>query len=200
MRTTAEQTVGRSRRALGFSLRVVRWTTVLGGILVLLLSPGPARSATLPGPMSVTLAWDASASPNVAGYRLYYGVASRNYTSSIMVGNVTTNTISGLTPGVAYFFAVTAHDADGRESLFSDEVFYLPGIPTLQIHVTAAGQAVLTVRGLAGQTYEIEVTQDFNTWTAMGTVMLDAAGSLDFTDPNVADASWQFYRARVVQP
>ena len=201
MRTTSEQTVGLSKPALGFLSRVVRRTTIQGGILLLALlySPGPAFGASLPGSPSVTLAWNTSAGPEVVGYRVHLGAASGNYTSSVMVGNVTINTVPGLTSGLTYYFAVTAYDADGRESLFSNEISFVPGLPTLQIHLTAVGQAVLTVSGRVGQTCEIQVTQDFKVWTAIGTVMLGAGGSLDFTDPSAAYRSRRFYRARVIQ-
>ena len=202
MKTTAAQTGGCGEQALGFSSRVVRWTTVLGGILLfsLLQNPSPAFSALPTVPLSVTMAWDGSVSPDIAGYRVYYGAASGNYTSSIQVGNVTTGTIPGLTPGVTYFFAVNAYNLAGLESPFSNEVSYTPGLPTLQMRITAAGQAVLTVTGLAGLTYEIQATQDFKIWTAIGSVLLGAGGSIEFTDPTAAMHSSRFYRAQVLQP
>jgi translation elongation factor EF-1beta len=70
---------------------------------------------------NVSLAWDASDSPGVAGYNVYYGVASGNYTSFISAGNVLGCTVSNLATGVTYFFAATAYDANGSESDFSDE-------------------------------------------------------------------------------
>jgi hypothetical protein len=75
---------------------------------------------------SVTLAWNPNTEPDVAGYRLYYGKASGTYESAIDVGNQTTYSISGFIEGVDYYFAVTAYNADGFESAFSDEVSY-PG-------------------------------------------------------------------------
>ena len=74
---------------------------------------------------TVTLAWNANTEPDVAGYRVYYGVASRTYTNMTDVGNITTNRIAGLVEGVNYFFAVSAYNAAGAESDFSDEVSYL---------------------------------------------------------------------------
>jgi hypothetical protein len=70
----------------------------------------------------VSLAWDASTAPTVTGYYLYYGVASRTYTSQIDVGNQTGSTVSNLTAGQTYFFAVKAYDAARNESPFSNEV------------------------------------------------------------------------------
>jgi hypothetical protein len=66
------------------------------------------------------LAWDASPDPNVAGYKLYYGTSSGNYSNTINVGKVTSYSVSGLAPGT-YYFAVSAYDASGNESSFSNE-------------------------------------------------------------------------------
>ena len=69
----------------------------------------------------MTLAWDASASTNVVGYRLYYGTNTRSY-------QFVTNTGLALTQAVLlphrgrWFFAATAYDTNGLESDFSIEV------------------------------------------------------------------------------
>ena len=75
----------------------------------------------------VTLAWDPNSEPDLGGYIVYYGVRSRLYTNAINVGNVTTNTVTGLVEGVLYYFAVTAYNTHGLESDYSDEVTYLAG-------------------------------------------------------------------------
>ena len=74
---------------------------------------------------SVTLAWNASTNPIVAGYNVYYGGASRAYTNKICAGNATNVTISGLVQGITYYFAATAYSASGIESQSSSEVSYL---------------------------------------------------------------------------
>jgi len=71
---------------------------------------------------SVTLAWDPNPEPDVSGYKIHYGNASRNYPYSTNVGNVTTATVYGLQEGLVYFFAVTAHNTSGLESDYSNEV------------------------------------------------------------------------------
>jgi hypothetical protein len=68
----------------------------------------------------ISLAWDASSSSNVARYKVYFGNGSRTYGTPTTIGNQTTYTVSGLTAGT-YFFAVTALDADGNESDYSNE-------------------------------------------------------------------------------
>ena len=70
----------------------------------------------------VSLAWDASTSPEVNAYRVHIGTASQGYETRTSVGNVTHATVQGLVPGFVYYFAVTAHDGTGATSDFSNEV------------------------------------------------------------------------------
>src|SRR5476651_2110979 len=102
-----------------FSLCVLRPAFLLlsSGIAALLQATS-AQSAT------VTFMWNANPEPNIAGYRLHYGTATHTYTQVIDVGNSTTATVSGLPEGVAYFFATTASNTSGFESVFSRELVY----------------------------------------------------------------------------
>src|SRR5262249_45377089 len=79
---------------------------------------------------SVTLAWDPSISTNVAGYNVYYGVISGNYTNVFSVGSATSATVSGLAPDTIYYFAATAFDGDSIESDYSTETNYMTTTPT----------------------------------------------------------------------
>jgi len=87
-------------------------------VLLLLLWAGSAHAA------EVTVAWDSSAAPNVAGYRLYWGISSRIYSANVDVGLVQSHTIRGLSRGMTYYFAVTAYNEQGLESDFSNEIAY----------------------------------------------------------------------------
>jgi fibronectin type 3 domain-containing protein len=83
---------------------------------------------------SVTLAWDPNEEPDVTGYKIYYGKTSGTYESVIDAGNQTTYTIPGFLEGVDYYFTVTAYNAYGLESDFSDEVTYPePSSPTISL-------------------------------------------------------------------
>ena len=76
---------------------------------------------------SAILAWDAVASADLGIYRVYFGTAPRTYFQvpgqGISVGNVTTYTVTGLSAGTRYYFAVSAVDKSGNESSYSNEVF-----------------------------------------------------------------------------
>jgi len=72
----------------------------------------------------ITLIWDANTEPDLEGYKLYYGYASREYPYSIDVGNLTSYTVTDLEAGETYYFTVTAYNASGYESDYSDEVNY----------------------------------------------------------------------------
>jgi hypothetical protein len=198
MRIINEQKAGRSGTAWGWSSRIMGLTRVLVGILflVLLHDPAPVLGVTLPGSYSVTLAWQPSPSTNVTGYHVYYGTASGIYTNSVLVGNVTTNMVTGLASGSTYYFAITAVVAGGQESPFSNEISFVPGVPTVRIRAASAKQFVLTVSGLIGHTYQVLATQDLKTWTTIGTVTPGAGGSLDFTDTNAASFLRRFYRTQ----
>ena len=92
---------------------------ILTAIIIVLIFFTPAGAAHL------DLAWDANTEPDLAGYRVYYGTASREYgiDNSIDVGNTTTYRVDSLLEGVTYYIAVTAYDTYGNESDFSDEVY-----------------------------------------------------------------------------
>jgi hypothetical protein len=120
---------------------------------------------------TVTLAWDPSLDANVTGYRVYYGVASGVYTGQVSVSGTTRATVSGLIEGHTYYFAVTAHDAMGLESLPSNEIAYLvPGVfLTLQkIQLSGFPNAFLiSSTGVAPYAWALEATENFRTWQVL---------------------------------
>jgi FG-GAP-like repeat/Fibronectin type III domain len=92
-------------------------STLLFGTLFL----AAASSQAAP---SVTLAWNPSSGPNLAGYRVHEGTSTRTYTKTIDVGNITEATISDLTTGRTYYFVVSAYNTAGAESGYSNEVHF----------------------------------------------------------------------------
>ena len=68
------------------------------------------------------LAWHPNTEPDLAGYRIYYGTTSGEYTDYIDVVGSTSARITDLMDDTEYFVALTAYDIDGNESGFSGEV------------------------------------------------------------------------------
>ena len=71
---------------------------------------------------SAILSWHPNSESDLAGYTIHYGTTSHVYTTSINCGHVTTYTVSGLTTGRTYHFAISAHNRTGQESRLSAEV------------------------------------------------------------------------------
>jgi len=88
----------------------------------------PQNLQAIPGNGNVTLSWqppaDNGGSP-IIGYKIYYGTSSGNYTTNITVGNISSYTITGLTNGQKYYFAVSAINGVG-EGPRSNEVSATP--------------------------------------------------------------------------
>lgn len=93
----------------------------------------------------VTLGWDApidneDGTPltDLAGFNVYYGTQSRggavypsefSYDSVEGAGNVASYQINNLTDGLTYYFSITAVNASGNESRFSDELSLTLSLP-----------------------------------------------------------------------
>ncbi|VAX24252.1 hypothetical protein MNBD_NITROSPINAE01-1094, partial [hydrothermal vent metagenome] len=76
------------------------------------LSISPAIAA------DAVLSWDipstytsGSQTTDIAGFKVYYGTESENYTQSIDVGYTTTYQVTQLAENSAFYFVVTAYDS-----------------------------------------------------------------------------------------
>ena len=103
---------------------------------------------------TITLAWDANPESDVTGYRLLYGTTSGDYTQTVDAGNFTGATVANLVPGTPYFFAATAYNSAGLESLPCPEIIVVSGnnapgissLPSLTINEnTSTGALAFTV-------------------------------------------------------
>jgi hypothetical protein len=72
----------------------------------------------------VTLEWDPNSEADLAGYKLYYGLATGSYDQVVDVGNKTTYTLASLQPNTTYYIAATAYNSSGLESGYSNEVIF----------------------------------------------------------------------------
>lgn len=71
---------------------------------------------------TASLTWDASTDPSIARYNLYMGTQPGVYGPPVAVGSNTSYTAGNLTGGKTYYFSVTAVNAGGAESQYSNEV------------------------------------------------------------------------------
>jgi fibronectin type 3 domain-containing protein len=111
------------------------------------LPPFPTNTVVKPKQsISLTLAWDASAGTNVAGYVVYAGLSPGLYNTNFATTNLGF-TFSNLAAGLTYFFAVTSQTASGVESDFSNEVAWSitkpasPAVTVRTIEVSAVFQS-----------------------------------------------------------
>jgi F5/8 type C domain/Fibronectin type III domain len=151
------------RPATGF-LRAVGFSAF--GLLGLLLP-----SSVLAG--EVTLAWDPSQDPNLAGYRIYYGYAKGSYEGVLDAGMETTYTLTDLEEGQPYYFALVAYDSHGEESELSQEVAY-NGPPT--DYEADADESAVPNQDEADQA------------ASESESVLDAAGEMDADEPDTTPA------------
>ena len=102
-------------------------------LIILTITPGEAGQ--------VQLSWTAPTEDedgirltDLAGYKLYYGQNSRqvsgSYQFSVDVGNRTSYTLTNLTDGQRYYFAVTAYNTEGDESTYSNEASGVSSSPS----------------------------------------------------------------------
>jgi hypothetical protein len=90
---------------------------------------------------TITLAWDANTEPDLAGYRIHYGLSSGNYSDIVDMKDVDRTsscpapydpfkteccevTLIGFELGKTYYFAATAYDEDNNESAYSEELVH----------------------------------------------------------------------------
>jgi hypothetical protein len=257
---------------------------------------GSAGLLLADAPPGTTFEWDAVTNTAVSGYRLYWGTGRQFYTDVVDTGPATSVTLTGLSNGVPYFFAVAAYDPAGADGDLSEEITFTPGgtnLPTVRLSsptnnsgytepaaielvanvnpnahtvnqvqfyegatllgavftppyhllwtnagagsyslraqatydrshiansdvvnvdvanaggngpslivtITTDGEAVLTGAGLGRRTYDILATEDFSTWSVLGSVTADWTGAFTFTDTARSAFGIRIYRAREV--
>jgi hypothetical protein len=173
-----------------------RWAALLCLVVLLLFCLG-AR-----GVQSVSLAWNPDTDPGVAGYNVYYGTSTGQYSSKLGSGTNTTATITGLKEGTTNYFAVSAYNSAGVEGPRSAEIHYI--VPGLLVIAPTTNQSLslgMPVPGTlrfpvaAGHNYAVQATQDFKTWTTISTTGLMSSNQWwTVSDPASARFRFRFYR------
>ncbi|HZM04491.1 MAG TPA: di-heme oxidoredictase family protein, partial [Candidatus Saccharimonadales bacterium] len=75
---------------------------------------------------AIGLAWTASSTPGVTGYRILYGLTSDSLTNSMDVGNVNSATIANLTSDQTYYIAIITLTSSGQSLSTSDTIMAQP--------------------------------------------------------------------------
>src|SRR5262249_48045981 len=110
--------------------------------------------------------------------------------------------VTGLIPGVTYYFAVTAYTAAGIESSFSGEISYTvpAAAANLELAISTSHRAVLRGTGPAGYQFQVLASQDLKAWSAIGSLIVSSNGSFQFGDPGLATTKTRYYRLKQIAP
>lgn len=124
----------------GMSLQKMLASAVVAAIMSL----GMASAASA---ATVALEWDASPDASVTGYKVHYQADSSTQPfqgfAPVNVQGATATEIADLDPSRSYSFAVTAYNAEGMESVYSNIVVIPESVPpTAGIASLAAGATV----------------------------------------------------------
>jgi len=142
------------------------------------LTSAPQNDATA---ASVSIEWDPpNPSNGVVGYKLYYGLGSRDYSyyTPVDVGNLTAGVISNLDPSKTYYFAITAYNSSTNESDFSAELVWDNTAPSISgpstLSVTADQSGYALIPDLTGQ---VQVSDNFSTAASITIAQSPAANT-----------------------
>lgn len=139
----------------GIHLQKMLVNSLLAAVLSMSMS-------TISSASSVVLQWDPNTEPDLAGYNVYYApdTSALEGTAPLVVQGGTTTTIDGLDPTKSYRFAVTAFNAAGAESGFSN---------------------VVAVAELSPPTVEITSPIDANSVSGIVSINVNAADNIGVT-------------------
>jgi hypothetical protein len=152
------------------------------------------------------LEWDSTPDPNIAGYRVYSGEMSRNYTHFVDVGLATSVPLTNLSAGVTHYLAVTAYDTNQVESPWSDEVWFtvpIDGVTSGLVSFTLMSFPDVTIiqfNGRAGQQCRIVASSDLSHWETIYTENLSQNGLVTYDAAGSAAFPTRFYRVIATPP
>ena len=148
---------------------------------------------------TVNLSWNDLSlyDSQIAGYKIKYGTSPGVYTTTVDVGNVLTKSITGLTLGQTYYFAISAYDndpfnvtqtANSVETPYTPTIVVIPLSTPAQTSSTAANPrissrphvSVVTVETTITHTVNLPVQRSFGRSLFIGSKGLDVAALQKF--------------------
>ena len=112
----------RQKKVKLFNKKFFGLTPFLFFLCLILMLPVIVQAA------SVTMTWDRNREPDIAGYKIFYGTHSEQYTNSITIYDSANQplqrsyTVAGLSEGTTYYSALKTFDQAGQESGYSNEI------------------------------------------------------------------------------
>ena len=168
------------------------WRNGLKAGIYLLSNVLPVPALAAGAVASVTLQWNPSTDPYVAGYKIYFGTNSHVYNNVVVAGNVSSQITLGIQPGISNYFAATAFDIFGTESDFSNETSILvPIAATLTAAIRSANTFSFSVLGMAGTQYVVQASTNLANWVSVQTNL----APFTFSETNASPAAHKFFRA-----
>jgi hypothetical protein len=146
---------------------------------------------------SLLASWDANSEADLAGYKVYYGKESGNYTKIQDVGNVTSYLAENLDDGERYYFVVTAYDLVGNESEFSQEISQVVATPKILIVNTPEGIELTWTSVSGADHYEIYRSDQAYVEGTTVTASVSATTYVDAEHP-VGEANGSYYVVKAV--
>jgi hypothetical protein len=144
---------------------------------------------------SLEVAWNPSTAGGVAGYMVYYGNSSSNYTQSIDAGTNTSLTVPGLQEGQTTYMVVVAYNAQGMQSPPSNEISYIvPGALSVLSKAQPRSPTYLSFVAAPGHTYTVQASVNLTTWSTIWRTSATTNGWVQCEDPEGANLKMRFYR------
>ena len=167
-----------------------RWPALIG-LLLGSWAGLPAHAA-----QSVSIAWSPSSDPSVAGYFLYVGKSTTNYTTKLNLGTNTAVTLTGLAEGTTIYCAASSYNSANMESSQATPVSYLvPGLMVMTPGTGGTSAPIIKFSIASGHSYQVQASTNLKTWTNIyQTPVATNNAWFSYQDNQAGASSRRFYR------
>lgn len=140
--------------------------------------------------------------PGATGYKVKFGTASGSYKTTIDVGNNLGQLVTGLTPGITYYFAVIAYNGIGESTASSEMSTAAAGALPLAPHDAKITSEAATSTSLSWTPTRAETYHEYfedgaaNNWTqSVGTwsVVTDSGRGANFYQSPLSNTGLTFF-------